>query len=85
MIADESGSEGGDSDNERLSKKGGFGGKKVLKSSFASAFNSIINKKIDEDKTEQPILAKYKGPAKEVSEEQKRESELKQKRLEKER
>ncbi len=48
----------------------------VLKNSFAHAFSSIINKKIDEDKVEQPILAKYKRPAKEVSEEQKRESEL---------
>ena len=56
----------------------------VLKSSFAAAFHTILNKKLDEDKTETPILAKYKRPAKEVSEEMKKENELKQKRLEKE-
>ena len=33
---------------------------------------------------EQPILAKYKRPSKEVTEEQRKESELRQKRLEKE-
>jgi hypothetical protein len=57
----------------------------VLKNSFAHAFTSILNRKIDEDKVEQPILAKYKRPAKEISEEQKRESELRLKRAEKER
>ena len=49
----------------------------VLKNSFASAFQSIINKKIDEDKIEEPILAKYKRPAKEVTEELRQENELK--------
>jgi hypothetical protein len=48
-----------------------------LKNSFASAFQSIINKKIDEDKIEEPILAKYKRPAKEVTEELRQENELK--------
>lgn len=38
-----------------------------------------------EDKEDEPILSKYKRPAKEISEEQRKESELKQKRLEKER
>lgn len=61
-----------------------------MKSSFASAFQSIINKKLDNDKTpslasEGPILAKYKKPAKEVSEEKKKEHEMKLKKQEKER
>jgi hypothetical protein len=59
--------------------------KQVVKSSFASAFNSIISKKVEPTITanasttvisDGPILAKYKKPAKEVSEENKREHEL---------
>jgi hypothetical protein len=60
----------------------------MLKNSFASAFQSIINKNLDNQdaaaKKEGPILAKYKKPAKDVTEENKRENELKAKRLEKE-
>jgi hypothetical protein len=55
-----------------------------LKNSFASAFHSIINKNVDDAGENGPILSKYKKPAKEASEEQKKENELKQKRLEKE-
>jgi Rrp15p len=57
----------------------------MLKNSFANAFQTILNRKVDDDKVDQPILAKYKRPSKEVSEEMKRESELRQKRGEKER
>jgi len=61
--------------------------KKVLKSSFAQAFQSIINKKVEDKvaETEGPILAKYKRPAKEVNEEKKRDNELRLKKIEKER
>eukprot|EP00347_Sterkiella_histriomuscorum_P018550 403345084 len=64
--------------------------KTVVKSSFVSAFNSIINKKIEDQPTnsgpsEGPILAKYKRPAKEVTEEKKRDNEVRQKKQEKER
>lgn len=79
--------ERGDSDSERICFKKGVGHNKkiVLKSSFAAAFNSIINKQIEgEGNDQQPILAKYKRPAKEVTAELKKENELKQKRLEKE-
>ena len=80
-LADEEEEDGADSDNERMPRQPKYGrpfyqSGGVLKNSFAHAFSSILNKKIDEDKVEQPILAKYKRPAKEVSEEQKRESEL---------
>jgi hypothetical protein len=54
-----------------------------LKSSFAWAFKSIINRTVNEEEKTGPILAKYKRPAKEVSEEQRKENELKLKRLEK--
>lgn len=57
----------------------------MLKNSFSHAFQSILNRKIDDDKVDQPILAKYKRPSKEVSEEMKLESELRKKRAEKER
>lgn len=42
-----------------------------------------MNKKLDEDK-EEPILAKYKKPSKEVKKEQEEEKELKMKRKQKE-
>ena len=67
--------------NQQRPSQGGAG---VLKNSFAAAFQSILSKRIDEDKTDEPILAKYKRPAKEVTEEQTKENELKQKRLDKE-
>lgn len=57
----------------------------MLKNSFSHAFQSILNRKVDDDKVDQPILAKYKRPSKEVSEEMKLESELRKKRAEKER
>ena len=45
-----------------------------LKASFSSAFQSIIGKKLDEEAVDAaPILSKYKKPAKEASEELKRE------------
>ena len=56
----------------------------MLKNSFAAAFQSIINRRVDENKIDEPILSKYKRPAKEVSEDQRRENELRLKRLEKE-
>ena len=56
-----------------------------LKASFSSAFQSIIGKKLDEEAVDAaPILSKYKKPAKEASEELKREQQEKAKRLEKE-
>lgn len=64
-IADES--EGSDTENPAQKRVK----KQVLKTSFAQAFQSILNKHV-EPKTELadgPILAKYKKPAKEVSEE----------------
>lgn len=87
-LADESGSDA-ENDGQKFKSK-----KQVVKSSFASAFQSIISKKVDESAaarasnvvgSEGPILAKYKRPAKEVTEEKKKEQELKQKKLEKER
>lgn len=66
----------------------------MLKSSFASAFHSIISKNVDDNPSsrasnvvgiEGPILSKYKRPAKEVTEEKKKEQELRQKKLERER
>lgn len=57
--------------------------KSVLKSSFASAFTSIINKNV-EDKEQGPILAKYKKPEKEIKAEQLKDKELRLKKAEKE-
>jgi hypothetical protein len=88
LADEEDDDQGADSDNERMPKiqKYGYNTKStVLKNSFAHAFQSILSKKIDEDKQEQPILAKYKRPAKEVTEEQRKENELKAKRAAKER
>jgi hypothetical protein len=79
-LHEEASSYGGSSSYKR---HGGSSG--VLKNSFAAAFQSILSKQVAEDKADEPILAKYKRPAKEVSEEQRKENELKQKRLEKER
>jgi len=69
--SDEEGEERGDSDNEYnpMITIGRNAKKTVLKNSFAAAFQTILNKKIADDKVEQPILAKYKRPSKEVSEE----------------
>ena len=69
--SDEDGEEHGDSDNEYnpMTTVGRNAKKTVLKNSFAAAFQTILNRRIDEDKVEQPILAKYKRPSKEVSEE----------------
>lgn len=77
---------GADFDQEKYDRSLGINKKKtgVLKSSFAAAFQSIINKKIDVTKSAEPILAKYKRPSKEVTEENKKEAELRKKRLEKE-
>lgn len=58
---------GADFDQDRFDRSRGTEKKKVLKSSFAAAFQSIINKRIDESKADEPILAKYKRPAKEVT------------------
>jgi hypothetical protein len=55
-----------------------------VKSSFASAFQSILSKQVDETKEEGPILSKYKKPGKEVAEEQRKEKEMKEKRAERE-
>lgn len=52
--------------------------KLVQKSSFASAFKSIMNKSLTTD--QDPILAKYKKPEKEIEEEKKKEKEEKEKR-----
>lgn len=54
-----------------------------MKNSFAGAFSSILNKTIDETKDDGPILSKYKKPGKEAAEEVRKENEMKQKRLEK--
>lgn len=77
---------GADFDQEKYDRSQGINKKKpgVLKSSFAAAFQSIINKKIDETKSAEPILAKYKRPSKEVTQENLKEAELRKKRLEKE-
>ncbi|CDW82911.1 UNKNOWN [Stylonychia lemnae] len=88
QLADESQSENEDGQSKGGDKKQ-KSKKQMLKSSFASAFQSIISKKLDESTVQAvkdgPILAKYKKPAKEVSEEKQRENEMKQKRQEKER
>ena len=83
----EDGGAAGDSDNEYnpMITMGRNAKKTVLKNSFAAAFQTILNKRISEDKVEQPILAKYKRPSKEVSEEQRLEAEMRKKRAEKER